>query len=45
MNMPEPPPMQAVNPEEVPIEEIKKKFSIRDLFGFGKKKEENPEGN
>lgn len=48
MNLPIPEPVVAQpNPEEVPIEEIKKKFSIRDLFGFKKKEEkgENPEGN
>lgn len=46
MNMPfpEPAPAQPAA-EEVPIEEIKKKFSIKDLFGFGKKKEENTDGN
>ena len=42
MNMPEPPPVQSqASSEEVPIEEIKKKFSIKDLFGFGKKKEDS----
>ncbi|MDD5700084.1 MAG: hypothetical protein PHH00_02740 [Candidatus Nanoarchaeia archaeon] len=40
MNMPFPKPVQPQPAEEVPIEEIKKKFSIRDLFGFGKKTEE-----
>ncbi len=34
---------QAPNPEEVPMEEIKKKFSIRDLLGFGRKKEKTEE--
>lgn len=47
MNMPEPAPTapQEVSQEEVPIEEIRKKFSIRDLLGLGKKKEEKQEGS
>jgi len=42
-NMPEAslnPPTTVPNPEEVPMEEIKKKFSIRDLLGFKKKTQE-----
>lgn len=46
-NVPEgsmnPAPAQAPNPEEVPIEEIKKKFSIRDLLGFKKKEKKEEE--
>ena len=42
MNMPVPaiPATQPEQTEEVPIEEIRKKFSIRDLFGLGKKEKE-----
>ncbi|HTZ42211.1 MAG TPA: hypothetical protein VMC07_03330 [Candidatus Omnitrophota bacterium] len=43
LNTPEPVQMPAQPAEEAPIEEIKKKFSIRELFGFGKKKEEKNE--
>jgi len=38
-------PVQAPNPEEVPMEEIKKKFSIRDLLGFKKKEQKEEREN